>query len=302
MKDLLLTSLQRSNQALRVTNISIIAGTFLILIKFASGFWGNSSAMIADAIHSVSDLFSDFALIIAFIMVRKPQDDSHNYGHGKFETLSALFVGIILIFAGIGIARDGGEKIYDFFHGISHSSPGFLALAGAIISVVTKETLYVITMRAAKRLNSQALKANAWHHRSDSLTSIAVVIGIGLAIFLGDAWWVFDPMAAVFVSLFIIWVGIRIGKEAIDDLMEKSLGEEVHDKIIGLAEKIEGIHDPHNIRTRNIGKDVAIELHVRIDPDMTVEHAHDLVEEYEDVLSKEFGEASFITIHMEPKY
>lgn len=291
---------QRSNQAIKVTNVSIGLGILLVILKFIAGIFGRSSALIADAVHSLSDLISDAFLLVAFFIVRQPQDDNHNYGHGKFETLSEVIIGILLILAGVGIGIGNFEKLVDFYRDKSYPLPGFLALMGAILSILVKEFLFFYTLKASKKLNSNALKANAWHHHSDALTSIATLVGVGGAMAIGGKFWVLDPLAGFAISFFILWMGIGISKEGIADLMERSLGEEARQKIVEICGEVEGLSNPHQIRTRRIGSDPAIELHVNVPGSMNVKEAHHLVDEYEKLLQKEFGKSAFITIHMEP--
>jgi cation diffusion facilitator family transporter len=296
MKDLNI----RSDRAIQVTYVSIAWGVILIILKFIGGFAGNSSALVADAVHSLSDLVSDAFLLVAFFIVRQPQDENHNYGHGKFETLSAVMVGLLLVGAGIGIAAENFGKLIDFYHGVSYRIPGIIALAGAVLSIAIKEFLFFYTLKAAKDLNSTALTANAWHHHSDAMTSVATLIGVGGAMLLGGKFWVLDPLAAFVISFFILWMGVGITREAVSDLMERSLGPDVHKRIIELCGQVEGLSNPHEIRTRRIGSDAAIELHVEVPAKLSVEDAHELVDRYEKLLADEFGESAFITIHMDP--
>lgn len=295
-----LSPFERSKEAITVTNISIGSGIFLTVFKFFAGVLGNSTALIADAVHSLSDLLSDVVLVIAFRIVRKPYDEDHNYGHGKFETLSTVFIGVVLLLAAGTIAFENFGRLKLFWLGQDQSPPTSIALWGAGLSIAIKEFLFFITMKKAKKLNSGGLKANAWHHHTDALSSIATLIGVGGAIFLGGRWWVLDPVAAMIVSVFVAVVGVRIFKEAIDVLTEKSLGEESHLKILQLANKVKGIVDPHDIRSRKIGNEVAIDFHVRIDSEMSVKEAHDLVKILEHLLYDEFGVDSLLTIHVDP--
>ena len=214
---------EREKKIYRITFIGSIVNFMLLAFKFVAGVLGHSSAMIADAVHSLSDFITDVIVIVFVKIAGKPVDDDHAYGHGKYETLASVIVGIILGIVGVGLAWNGIEKTIGFFKGEPIESPTYLALAAAVISIVAKESLYRYTVSAGKDLNSPALVANAWHHRSDALTSVATLIGIGGALLLGPHWSVLDPLAAVVVSGFIVKAAFSLMKPGIDELLEKSL-------------------------------------------------------------------------------
>ena len=214
----------RKKEIMRVTLLGSFANFVLLVFKFVAGIWGHSSAMIADAVHSLSDFVTDIIVLLFVNISSKPKDESHDYGHGKYETLATSIVGIVLLCVGFGLFWEGANKIYDFyFKGIPLESPGMIALVAALISIVIKELLYHITVWVGRKQNSQVVIANAWHHRSDAFSSIGTALGIGGAILLGDNWRVLDPLAAVIVSLFIVKVALQLVIPAINDLLEKSL-------------------------------------------------------------------------------
>ena len=237
----------------------------LLLFKFVAGIWGNSAAMMADAIHSFSDFATDIIVILFVRISGKPKDKSHDYGHGKYETLAMTIIGMALLVVAIGILYSGITKVVVWAKGGELAAPGTLALWAALLSIALKEAVYHYSMMKARQLNSQAVEANAWHHRSDALSSIGTAIGIGGAIFLGQRWTVLDPIASVIVGIFITHVAIGLLRNGIGDLMEQSLPDEVEAEILQLAGSVEGVDEPHDLRTRRIGNHYAIELHILMD-------------------------------------
>lgn len=291
----------RDSQIYKVTMAGGAANVALLVFKFVAGVLGHSSAMIADAVHSLSDFITDVIVIIFVWISAIPKDKSHDYGHGKYETLAMTIIGLALIAVAIGIVYDGAEKIIAWAGGKQLEAPGMLALWAALISIATKEVVYRYTMTKSVQLNSQALRANAWHHRSDALSSIGTAVGIGGAIFLGQRWTVLDPMASVIVGLFIVKVAIVLLRDAIGDLTEHSLPEDIEEEILQLAASIPGVVEPHDLHTRRIGSHYAIELHILMNGDITLKEAHDKASEVEEVLKKKYGEETHISVHVEPK-
>ncbi|MBQ7662843.1 MAG: cation transporter [Prevotella sp.] len=291
----------RDSQIYKVTMAGGAANVALLVFKFVAGVLGHSSAMIADAVHSLSDFITDVIVIIFVWISAIPKDKSHDYGHGKYETLAMTIIGLALLAVAIGIVYDGAEKIIAWAGGKQLEAPGMLALWAALISIATKEVVYRYTMTKSVQLNSQALRANAWHHRSDALSSIGTAVGIGGAIFLGQRWTVLDPMASVIVGLFIVKVAIVLLRDAIGDLTEQSLPEDIEEEILQLAASIPGVVEPHDLHTRRIGSHYAIELHILMNGDITLKEAHDKASEVEEVLKKKYGEETHISVHVEPK-
>ena len=273
----------------------------LLAFKFVAGIVGHSSAMIADAAHSLSDFVTDLIVLVFVKVSHKPQDKSHDYGHGKYETLAQTLIGIALMAVAIGIIVKGALKIVAWANGEVLEAPGSLAFWAAIVSIVLKEAVYRYTIIKAKKLNSKAVEANAWHHRSDALSSIGTAVGIGGAIFMGQQWTILDPIASVVVGAFIVKTAFSLLKDGIGDLMERSLPEQVEDEILQLAASVPGVTEPHELRTRRIGNHYAIELHILMDGNITLKEAHDKASEVEDLLRQHYGEETHIAVHVEPK-
>ena len=290
----------REKEIYKVTLTGTAVNAVLIVLKFIAGFVGRSSAMVADAVHSLSDFVTDIIVIVFVKIAGKPRDKGHEYGHGKFETFATMIIGFILCLAGLGLMINGIELVVHSLHGHTLPKPGMLALVIAIISIISKEWLYRYTTNVGKKVNSQAVIANAWHHRSDAISSVGTLIGISGAIFLGDKWRILDPIAAIVVSLFIIKSGYDIMKPAVADLLEASLPENMENEILKLVETVPGITYVHNLRTRRIGNDIAVDLHVKMDGHLTLTTAHELATEAENAIKSRFGNNSIINIHMEP--
>lgn len=292
--------MNREKQIFRVTLLGSVANLLLVVFKFIAGIVGHSAAMIADAVHSLSDFITDIIVIIFVAISGKPEDSDHSYGHGKYETLATAVIGIILFFVGVGILISGIKAIVGALQGEPLQAPSLLALIAAVISIVVKEALYHYTVKRGKALGSSSVVANAWHHRSDALSSIGTAIGIGGAVFLGEQWRILDPIAAVVVSIFIIKVAVELIKPCIDELVERSLPEEVEQRIHALILQSPQVSSPHHLRTRRIGGYIAIEVHIRMDGKISLSEAHQVASDIERRLKAEFGEKTHIGIHMEP--
>lgn len=284
----------------RVTLMGSIVNFLLLVFKFFAGIAGHSAAMLADAVHSLSDFVTDIIVIVFVRISAKPEDEGHDYGHGKYETLATAIIGIFLLFVGVGIFWSGASSIYHFLRGGSLQQPGMLALVAALISIVFKEALYQYTAFQGRKLNSQAVVANAWHHRSDALSSIGTAVGIGGAILLGSHWRVLDPAAAVIVSFFIMRVAVKLLIPCVDELLEKSLPATVEKEILETILSFPGVSSPHHLRTRRIGSYCAIEVHVRMDGTITLEDAHCKATAVENGLKRRFGKSTLVNIHVEP--
>jgi cation diffusion facilitator family transporter len=292
--------MERSREICRVTLWGGVMNALLLVFKFVAGIVGHSAAMVADAVHSLSDFVTDI-IVLAFVHISgKPKDKSHDYGHGKYETLAMTVIGFMLLAVALGIIYGGLMKIIAWSRGELLPAPGMLALLAALLSIVLKEGVFHYTIVKAKELESQALEANAWHHRSDALSSIGTAIGIGGAIFLGQRWTVLDPLASVIVGLFIAKVSIDLLRGGLGDLMEQSLPDEVEQEILQLAGSVEGVEEPHDLRTRRIGNHYAIELHILMDAGISLLEAHDRASEVEERLRKRYGEETHVVVHVEP--
>lgn len=291
---------QRERGIFRVTLWGSLVNFMLLVFKFAAGILGNSAAMLADAVHSLSDFITDLIVILFVRLSGKPCDTNHDYGHGKYETLATALIGVMLLLVGVGIFWSGAEKIGQYLCGKPLEAPGSIALIAAALSVVAKEALYHWTVARGRALQSQAVVANAWHHRSDALSSIGTLVGIGGAILLGDRWRVLDPLAAVVVSFFIVKVAIQLFVPSMEELLEKSLPADEERFIVETILQQPGVSDPHNLRTRHIGNYSAIEVHFRMDGSTSLNEAHRATREIEDRLRQKFGNRTFITTHVEP--
>ena len=292
--------MNREKEIYKVTLVGGAGNVALMAFKFVAGILGHSAAMVADAVHSLSDFVTDL-IVICFVRVSaKPQDESHDYGHGKFETMASFFVGLALVAAAIGIIVSGALKLVDWLHGEQLPAPGRLALWAALISIAVKELLYQYTARAGKRLDSQAVVANAWHHRSDALSSIGAAIGIGGAILLGDRWTVLDPLASIVVGAMLVKVAVNVLHGSMNELTECSLPAETEHEIEEIIRSCPDVCEPHNLRTRKIGNRIAIEAHIRMDGNTTLDVAHDRATDIENLLKERFGSQTHVTLHMEP--
>lgn len=290
----------REKEIYRVTLAGSLINFLLLIFKFVAGVLGNSAAMIADAVHSLSDFVTDVVVIVFVRISNKPQDKGHDYGHGKYETLATAVIGIALFAVGGGIFWNASEDICAVWRGETLQAPGVLALWAALLSIVLKELAYQFTVRTGRRLGSQAVVANAWHHRSDAFSSVGTALGIGGAILLGERWHVLDPIAAVIVSLFIMKVSVMLLHPCVDELTEKSLPDEVESEIVRTALQVEGVSGIHNLRTRRIGNHYAIEMHVRMDGRLTLFEAHERASRVERQLREKYGNHTHLGIHVEP--
>lgn len=293
--------MDRNREIYKVTLVGGVANVILLLFKFIAGVLGHSAAMVADAVHSLSDFVTDVVVLVFVRISAKPKDKSHDYGHGKYETLAMTMIGVVLFVVAIGIIYSGTTKIVLWINGETLEAPGMLALWAALISIVLKEGVYRYSMVKARELNSQAVEANAWHHRSDALSSMGTAIGIGGAIFLGQRWTVLDPIASVVVGAFIVKVSVDLLRNGIGDLMEQSLPDAIEEEILRLVESLPGDVKPHDLCTRRLGNHYAIELHILMDGDVSLREAHDKASEVEDLLRKHYGEETHVAVHVEPK-
>ncbi len=290
----------RSSAASRVTLAGSAVNLVLCTFKFAAGILGNSAAMMADAVHSLSDFATDVVVLATMRITRRPVDFDHDWGHGKFETLASMIIGIALLLVGAGIAWNGFSAIHRVMHGQKIPPPGILALIAAAVSIVTKEALYRWTAAVARRIQSPAVMANAWHHRSDAFSSIGTLAGIGGAILLGRSWTVLDPLAGIAVSFFIIRVALEISYESLREMLEVSLSPADKERLLETAARVPGVQDPHRLRTRRIGAAVAAELHIRVQPDLTVREGHHIATQVEHEIREVFGPNTFVSVHVEP--
>lgn len=290
----------RDRRIYRITLAGSIVNIVLLVFKFIAGILGHSAAMIADAIHSLSDFLTDIIVIVFVRLSSKPADHDHDYGHGKYETLATSVIGMALAVVAVMLGWDGIEKIIYVMQGNQLESPGIIALWAAILSIVLKEWIFRATRKVAKEENSKALEANAWHHRSDALSSIGTAIGIGGAVMLGDSWAILDPIAAIVVCILIIVTAFKIIRQASGELLEESLPKEIEDKIEQIAYQDPLVSDIHKLHTRRIGNIIAIEMHLRMPSDITLAESHIHATSIEKSLKQEFGNGTHIMLHIEP--
>lgn len=291
---------ETEHQIVKVTLKGTLVNILLMIMKFTAAVIGSSAAMLADAVHSLSDLLTDIIVLIFVKMGIRPKDKNHDYGHGKFETLCTVLIGLALLFVGLMICYNGVNKSLRAFQGEVLERPGYIALVAAFISMILKEWCYRFTIRTSREAHSPALAANAWHHRSDALSSLGTTIGIGGAILLGEKWHVLDPITAVIVSFFIIRVAFVLMKAAIGELLEESLPDDLENEIKKIADMEENVTDVHHLMTRRIGRNIAIEMHIRVPGDLSVTSAHIHATNIEDKLKEKYGESTHVGIHIEP--
>ncbi len=291
----------REKNIYRVTLTGTAVNALLIILKMLAGVIGRSSAMIADAVHSLSDFVTDVIVLIFVKVSNKPRDAGHGYGHGKYETFATMIIGLILALAGVALFVNGCDKVYTYVTGGQQPCrPSVYVLVAAVFSVVIKEWLYRYTVKTGKELNSSALIANAWHHRSDAISSVGTFAGIAGAVFLGDKWIILDPLAAIVVSFFIMKSGYDIMRPSVNELLEGSLPQETESDITSMVLSVSGISGVHNMRTRRIGNGIAIELHAIMDGSITLDSAHAKASEAERLIRAKYGQNTLISIHMEP--
>lgn len=272
------------------------------MAKITAGLVGKSAAMVADGVHSVSDLATDIVVLIFVRISGKDSDTNHQYGHGKYETFATMLISFAMILVGIGLLSNGLQQVWATINGAALESPGLIALYAAILSIITKEIVFWYTKTQGRKVGSQALEANAWHHRSDALSSIGTALGISGAIFLGEQWRILDPIAGIIVSVFILRAGWKIGIPSIGELLESSLPKNMETEIKQFIEKTSGVKNFHNFKSRKIGDNIAVDVHVRVDKDLSVEQSHDIATEIELGIRTRYGKHSHIGIHIEPFY
>ncbi len=291
---------QRKREIYHVTITGFVVNLLLSILKLTAGLLGRSSAMIADAIHSASDFATDAVVMLMVRISSKPQDSNHEYGHGKYETLASIIIGVVLAVVAVGITSKAASIIFEISNGVAIPRPSSITMAVATLSIVVKEALYWYTKGVGERVKSPIVVANAWHHRSDALSSVGTLIGIGCAYFLGEQWRIADPIAAIMVSIMILKVAWDLCRVGVDELLEKSLPEDVEGEITALISMNPKVLMTHNLRTRRIGSNISIEAIIHVDGSMSVDEAHSLTDEIEDRLILCYGEGTLACIHVEP--
>ncbi len=291
---------QRAERAKKVTWVGFVVNAILSLAKVIAGIVGNSGAMIADGVHSISDFITDIIVLVFIGVSSRGENENYRYGHGKFETFATMLISFALIAVAIGLFISSASSISDAINGKILPEPGMIAFIMAIISIVTKEWLFQYTRIAGEQINSTALVANAWHHRSDAFSSIAVLIGIGCAMFLGENWRILDPVAALIVSIFIFMVAWRLAVPSIKELLEVSLPNAVNEEIGNEIKNVDGVRAFHHLRTRKNGNIYIMDFHIKVDPTLTITAAHDIADNVEKTLKHKYGASAIVNIHIEP--
>ena len=286
---------------MRVTYVGMVVNALLIVLKLLGGMFGMSAAMIADAVHSFSDLITDIGVLVGLRFISKPADSTHAYGHGRVETAITFLMGIAIVLTGLGLFKNGATTIFHSFSGVLPAQPGVIALIMGVVSILSKEALFHYTQSVARRSGSSTLEANAWHHRTDAFSSVGTVLGVGGAIILGSRWTVLDPAAAVFVSLLVIRVGADIGWRAFRELTDESLSQQALAKVEKTIVSVEGVEGSHKIRTRSLGRYVTIDAHIQVDPTISVRDGHEIATRVEYAVREAMNNAAYVTIHIEPR-
>ena len=293
--------MDRTAKVTFVTLVGSVVNIILTVFKIFAGVLGRSTAMIADGIHSLSDLLSDIIVIVFVKISAKGRDKDHDYGHGKFETFATLIISLMLIVVAVNLMSGGINKIRQILDGGEVSSPGMIALWAAVASIVLKEILYRYTIIQGKALNSPMMIANAWHHRSDAFSSVGSLLGIAGAIFLGDKFVILDPITGCVISIFILVMAVKMSVPAIKELLDVSLPDDVEEKIEATAKSVKGVVDFHELKTRREGPGIIMEGHLVLDSEISLKEAHDISKKVEESLRKEFGTETQISLHLEPE-
>lgn len=284
----------------RVTWLGFGVNAALGVLKVAAGILGRSSAMVADGIHSFSDFISDIIVLVFVGISRRKANMEFQYGHGKFETFATMLLALVLGIVGVMFFMEGGEKVWWSLHGAELEQPGWIALIMALLSIASKEWLYRITRKVGEKVHSAVVVANAWHHRSDSLSSLATLAGIGGAMFLGARWRILDPVAAMVVSVFIIIVAVKLGKPAVAELLERSLPSDLVEGMYSVIGHTDGVRAFHHFASRYNGNRIFVDFHIKVDPDISVVSGHHIASQVEGRLQDAYGENVTATIHVEP--
>ncbi len=292
---------ERAVRIYRITIGGSVANALLIVLKFVAGIVGQSAAMVADAVHSLSDFVTDLVVLVFVRIAGKPKDSDHAYGHGKFELIATGVIALALLLVGAILMGKSSLTIYQYYAAEEPIQvPNHIALWIALLSIAIKEILFRLTMRVAREVKSKSVEANAWHHRSDAYSSIATLLGISGAILLGEDWVVLEPIAAVIVSVFIVKVGVELIRPAINGLVEASLPEDIRGEILQLVAQVEGVQEVCDLHTRDLGNSWAIEFNIEVDPSLTVSKAHQITDRVEALLREKYGEETHVVIHVEP--
>lgn len=285
----------------RVTVVGIWINVVLVVLKLFFGYWGKSDALVADGYHSVSDFVTDLIVIVFVAASYKKADSEHPYGHGKFETIATVLIGVILLCVGAFIGFEGVSTLLGSLKGEALPRPDIWTLYIAVASICLKEFCYRYTSRYGRRLNSSALIANAWHHRSDAISSVATLIGVSFAIFMGEAWRIMDPIASIAIAVMICVSAVKIAIPSLNELLEISLPKEITEKMMECIKAVPGVLKVHNLRSRRNGHSCIVDVNIHVDPDITVREGHEIATQVERRLEAEFGGDMITYVHIEPQ-
>lgn len=296
-----LSSAEAVHIAKHVTWVGFWWNAFLGTSKVVAGVIGRSGALVADGIHSFSDFITDIIVIVMVSISRKKPNEQYEYGHGKYETFATMLLSVILMIVAVLIFWEGLEKVISHLKGELLARPGGIALVICVLSIVVKEWLYHYTRRAGERINSGAVIANAWHHRSDAFSSVATLIGISGAMFLGSHWRILDPVAEMVVAVFIVIVGVKMAIPAVKELLEVALPEEMQTEIRRVISTTPGVITFHHLRTRKNGNTIIIDVHIKVNATLSVVEAHDISTHVENRIRNLYaGDSVMVTTHIEP--
>lgn len=290
----------REKKIRNVTIVGAVINIILTVVKIIVGIVGKSAALVADGVHSLSDLLSDVVVLVFSHISFKGKDKGHSFGHGKFETLATLIVSVILVVVGAEIMADGVKTIISVINGEVLPVPSSIALWAALISIVSKEILYQVTAKVGRNVKSTVVIANAWHHRSDAISSVGVLVGIGCAILFGEKWTILDPIVSCVISIFIIVVAIQMAMPSLAELLDASLPKKINEEIIDISMSVDGVRDVHDLKTRRSGMSMIINAHVVVSPNISVVEAHEIATNVESAITEKFGHETQISIHIEP--
>ncbi len=286
---------QRKKETNRITLWGVAVNLFLAVIKVVGGIYGQSQALLADGIHSLSDLASDAMVLLAVKHAGEDADEDHPYGHARYETLATVALGLLLMIVAGGIAY---KAVLRLEHPEEIMMPAFFTLIIAAISIISNEWLYQATHRVAQKIRSPMLEANAWHHRSDAVSSIVVLIGIG-ATYLGYP--LLDAIAAILVALMIAKIGLDLSRQSLQELVDTALEPEMVEQIKQTILRIDDVRELHLLRTRRMGHHALVDVHIQVSPKLSVSEGHHITESVEDALCNKFEEINDVTVHIDPE-
>ena len=281
----------------QVTSVGVFGNIALAIFKLVAGIAGNSGAMVSDAVHSLSDVFATAIAWVGVKTSKRSADDTHPYGHERFESVASLFLGLILLVTGIAIGVGGVKTAVEVLEGAPPAIPEAIALVAAVVSIVAKEAMFWYTRHAAKVLMSSAFMADAWHHRSDAISSIAALIGIAGSM-LGFP--VLEPTATVLIAIFIAGVAAKLLRDALGQLLDSSVGAEFEEELTQFVNSQAGVLGVDMVRSRRFGNRICIDLEIKVDGQQTLEEAHVIAEDVRLSILETYPNIKFITVHENP--